>query len=560
MLKKFRKIKLLSVILPWMFAISCSMQEKLPSVRDYGDLSEMRANLPDRICVYDPSELFKGQIVKSDSEEPVFIDKDDLDYENASFYETDSMKYVQIPINNVGLPDSNVIRFVKIETESPYSSPGTFKTYLIYRTRPDGSEATASIVMIDYQPKYMTEEEISSLDFFNTGSLNGVILYGDMDGSIYLVEMVINGETAGLYEILSCDASMDEGVEVLIYYPDMSTSSDDDDYRYGGFLDPAIIVGNRGRDLPGEGEDILVSRVDNTDKPVGNNGEHGYGPAPGDDDKDGEDEEEEVYAELIINEQGSGMTTGEGMYQIGFPITCEAFPAVVGGVQLSEFIGWTGAYESTSPKITFSLIESGTHVLNAVFHDYAPCYDAAKLKADPLLEMEILGTKNNGIAGGRFGDARGRKHNGIDLDCPVRTPVYSTMNGIVTGVRSGIGLESYDDYKKRVRNASKRSYNTGNAIYITSGSGDDAITSVYWHLTEVYVHEGQPVMCGELIGTSGLTGNAFDPYNPDDYSNAHLHYGVKEGGRWAPDTCFVDPEKYLYAIFDNEGKNTKKCD
>ena len=174
--------------------------------------------------------------------------------------------------------------------------------------------------------------------------------------------------------------------------------------------------------------------------------------------------------------------------------------------------------------------------------------------------MEILGTKNNGIAGGRFGDARGRKHNGIDLACPIGTPVYSTMNGIVTGVRAGIGLESYEDYTKRVGYVHEKSYNTGNAVYITSGSGDDAITSVYWHLTEVYVHEGQPVMCGELIGTSGLTGNAFDPVNPDDYSNAHLHYGVKEGGRWAPDTCFVDPEKYLYAIFDNEGKNTKKCD
>ena len=557
MLKKFGKIKLLSVILPWMFAISCSMQEKLPSVRDYGDLSEMRANLPDRICVYDPSELFKGQIVKSDSEEPVFIDKDDLDYENASFYETDSMKYVQIPINNVGLPDSNVIRFVKIETESPYSSPGTFKTYLIYRTRPDGSEATASIVMIDYQPKYMTEEEISSLDFFNTGSLNGVILYGDMDGSIYLVEMVINGETAGLYEILSCDASMDEGVEVLIYYPDMSTSSDDDDYRYGGFLDPAIIVGNRGRDLPGEGEDILVSRVDNTDKPVGNNGEHGYGPAPGDDDKDGEDDEEEVYAELIINEQGSGMTTGEGMYQIGFPITCEAFPAVVGGVQLSEFIGWTGAYESTSPKITFSLIESGTHVLNAVFHDYAPCYDAAKLKADPLLEMEILGTKNNGIAGGMFGNARGYDHSGIDLACPVGTPVYATFGGTVEYVRDDVpsGFKSFSAYHNSGGWHSKEAFNAGNAIYISTVLNGKEYHLCYWHLDKIYVTKDQKVLPGQLIGTSGISGNA----SFDSCAGAHLHYGIRyfndEG-----EIIYIDPKEFLFAEFNNFGENINDCD
>ena len=34
-----------------------------------------------------------------------------------------------------------------------------------------------------------------------------------------------------------------------------------------------------------------------------------------------------------------------------------------------------------------------------MFHDYAPCSDSAQGRADPLLEMEILGTINNGIKG-----------------------------------------------------------------------------------------------------------------------------------------------------------------
>lgn len=105
-------IFLSAAILGFLLSVSCSVHEaERPLSRESGEFSSMRAYLPDRICVCDPSELFKGAAVKSGGGDgAVFIDEDDLDYANARFYEADSMKYIQIPVRNVGLPDSNVIR------------------------------------------------------------------------------------------------------------------------------------------------------------------------------------------------------------------------------------------------------------------------------------------------------------------------------------------------------------------------------------------------------------------------------------------------------------------
>ena len=542
---------------------SCSVDERgAPGRCEDKVVSDVREYLPERICLFDPSEFYKGSAVKSSDMESVFIDEGDLDYGSARYYERDSLRYVQIPVSNVGLPDSNVIRFVKIETTSEYSRPGSFKTYLVYRSLLDGSRPTASIVMIAYQPKYMTEEEISSLDFFNCDGLNGVIFYGHLDGERYLVEMVINGMTAGLYEILDPDDGKMETADIrVVIYPDVSPSSseDDDEWWWNDDIPElivAICVGNsRGPSEPepdeppadggGEmagGSDVRDEYVTNIDKGSGG------GAVPTDD-----------YVEIVIEEVGRGETTGEGIYQTGFPIMCMATEDYVNGVRTSDFVGWSGDYSSVSPKIIFSKIYPGTYKLTAMFHDYAPCSDPAQGRGDPLLEMEILGTINNGIKGGDYGYGRGRFHNGIDLACPVGTPVFATMEGVVTDTRTGIGLESYSDYSKRVGFIPEPSFNTGNAVYITGTLNNETYTTVYWHLTEVYVTTGQKVGVGEIIGTSGMTGNAFNPEYPDDTSRTHLHYSVKKGDRWAPNSSYVDPADFLYAEFDEYGKNINDC-
>ena len=559
-------IFLSAAILGFLLSVSCSVHEaERPLSRESGEFSSMRAYLPDRICVYDPSELFKGAAVKSGGGDgAVFIDEDDLDYADARFYEADSMKYIQIPVRNVGLPDSNVIRFVKIETTSKFSPPGGFKTFLVYRTRLDGSMPAASIIMIAYQPKYMTDEEIASLDFFNCEGLNGVIFYAHLDGSIYLVEMVINGRTAGLYDILTKeDAEKYDGeVHVLIFpgaSPDMVPypGDTDGDHYWDGMLDGAVIVGRRhgGRDLPGEGDTTINEYINHTDNSIRSGGGDGggggghSGPDPGEDD-------DYVSVELVIEKVGRGETTGEGIYQMGFQIICTATPEYIGGEQTSEFIGWSGAYQSTAPRITFSLTEAGTHVLTATFHDYAPCNDPAQGRADPLLEMEILGTINNGIKGGDYGNGRGRFHNGIDLGCPVGTPVFAAFGGTVDYIRDDVpsGFKSYDDYRKSGGKHDKSAFNAGNVIYISSVVNGEAYQFCYWHLDKIYVHAGQRVSSGQIIGESGISGNA----SFDDCAGSHLHFGARQfDDKGKP--VYSDPKEFIYAEFNENGKNTNDC-
>ena len=557
-MKRLKMFLLLAVPLG---VASCSVDERgAPGRCEDKVVSDMRDYLPEKICLFDPSEFYKGSAVKSSDMESVFIDEGDLDYGSARYYERDSLRYVQIPVSNVGLPDSNVIRFVKIETASEYSRPGSFKTYLVYRSLLDGSRPTASIVMMAYQPKYMAEEEIASLDFFNCEGLNGVIFYGHLDGEIYLVEMVINGMTAGLYEILDPDDGEMETADIrVVIYPDVSPSSseEDDEWWWNDDIPElivAICVGNsRGPSEPepdeppadggGEmagGSDVRDEYVTNIDKGSGG------GAVPTDD-----------YVEIVIEEIGRGETTGEGIYQTGFPIMCMATEDYVNGVRTSDFVGWSGDYSSSSPKIIFSKIYPGTYKLTAMFHDYAPCSDSAQGRADPLLEMEILGTINNGIKGGEYGYGRGDFHNGIDLACPVGTPVFAAFDGVVDYIRDDVpsGFGSYDDYRNAGGTYPRQSYNAGNVIYISSVLRGRTYQQCYFHLDKIHVTAGQRVSAGQLIGESGISGNASSP----GCAGAHLHFGLRYYGIDEGNFIYIDPADFLYAEFDEYGKNTNDC-
>ncbi len=93
-----------------------------------------------------------------------------------------------------------------------------------------------------------------------------------------------------------------------------------------------------------------------------------------------------------------------------------------------------------------------------------------------------------------------RPHEGIALMAPTGTPVVAAADGRVTGV----------DRKER---------GCGNRVEITHPSG---IKTVYAHLKEVKVSQGQSVRKGSVIGLVGSSGRAFAP---------HLHYEVVLGGR-----------------------------
>ena len=99
-----------------------------------------------------------------------------------------------------------------------------------------------------------------------------------------------------------------------------------------------------------------------------------------------------------------------------------------------------------------------------------------------------------------FGWRWGKHHNAVDISCSGwGSPIYAANNGTV-----------------EVANAS-RPWPNGNYIVINHNNG---FYTIYAHLEDVYVSEGQVVTMGQVIGTMGHTGNA---------TGTHLHFGISVG-------------------------------
>lgn len=105
-------------------------------------------------------------------------------------------------------------------------------------------------------------------------------------------------------------------------------------------------------------------------------------------------------------------------------------------------------------------------------------------------------------------------HEGLDFAVPIGTPVYAAHDG-TAAVR--LGSPTY-----------------GNYVTVQS----EAVDTLYAHLSDVTVRQGQDVRAGDVIGLSGNTGRSFGP---------HLHFGVrpvpvdKDNGFKG----WVDPEGWL---------------
>ena len=95
------------------------------------------------------------------------------------------------------------------------------------------------------------------------------------------------------------------------------------------------------------------------------------------------------------------------------------------------------------------------------------------------------------------GQAR-NPHNGEDISAPLGTPVVA--------MHDGIARLTVDHFF------------SGKGVFIDHGLG---LYTMYFHLSEVLVKDGEPVKQGQLIGKVGATGRATGP---------HLHLGVRING------------------------------
>ena len=132
----------------------------------------------------------------------------------------------------------------------------------------------------------------------------------------------------------------------------------------------------------------------------------------------------------------------------------------------------------------------------------------------PISYDEDIVIRNDDMGEGHFGARRrgGRKHKGIDLEAPLGTPVLAAGTGkvIETGNHPG-GYGKYVEIHHR-----------------------DGFTTIYAHLSEVAVKEGQIVHRGKIIGKVGKSGNA-----SHKLIESHVHFEIRK------DEVGVDPLDYI---------------
>lgn len=107
----------------------------------------------------------------------------------------------------------------------------------------------------------------------------------------------------------------------------------------------------------------------------------------------------------------------------------------------------------------------------------------------------------------------GTPHSGLDLACPINTPIVAANSGTVV----------------KIDNACKTTY--GKFIKIQSDIPSGTVYCIYAHLNQICVKEGDTVSAGSVIALSGNTGNTTGP---------HLHFGVKNSAG-----INVNPVPYL---------------
>ena len=112
-------------------------------------------------------------------------------------------------------------------------------------------------------------------------------------------------------------------------------------------------------------------------------------------------------------------------------------------------------------------------------------------------------------------------HNGIDVACPIGTPIYASHDGKVIQISlsetAGLGV-------KLVTNDTYQIEDTIGYYW-----------TVYWHFSRVDVQVGQQVKRGEQIGLSGNTGMSTGP---------HLHFGLLP--------CY-ERNNYYYKLYPENG-------
>ncbi|BCV23935.1 M23 family metallopeptidase [Gelria sp. Kuro-4] len=163
--------------------------------------------------------------------------------------------------------------------------------------------------------------------------------------------------------------------------------------------------------------------------------------------------------------------------------------------------------EAGSKKVTYALVrENGQVRQEQVVTAVVEKEPVTQVVAVGTREPAVVGTgryiwplsRGGGVVTSRFGQRGGEFHQGVDIAAPTGTPVLAADSGVVSlaGWNGGYGK----------------------CIIITHGNGS---ATLYGHLSQIFVREGQKVTKGKTIGLVGSTGRS---------TGSHLHFETMQGG------------------------------
>ena len=162
------------------------------------------------------------------------------------------------------------------------------------------------------------------------------------------------------------------------------------------------------------------------------------------------------------------------------------------------------AYDEQRLNVDRKYVNPGEEALERIFAE-REIIDAAlngwrdASLADVSLQVPVGGRRSSSFGLRRFFNDQPRSpHKGMDIAASSGTPINAPMSGVIT--------------------ATGNFYFNGNTVIIDHGQG---FVSLYCHLSEIDVNEGESVATGTAIGKVGATGRV---------TGAHLHFATYLNG------------------------------
>jgi len=207
---------------------------------------------------------------------------------------------------------------------------------------------------------------------------------------------------------------------------------------------------------------------------------------------------------------GVALSTKPGKY----PVQLQGDSATEHGLAFThEVLIHAGHYPSTTISVAPEYVEPPKELEARIEQEQAVKKKAfADTSVVPVWTGKFAPPSDTAVSG-PFGSARvfngktKNQHTGLDFHAAIGTPIHATNRGKVILARS--------------------LYFEGNCVMVDHGDG---LETLYLHLSEFKVKEGDMVGKGQLLGLSGGTGRATGP---------HLHFAVRWQG------TYLDPATLL---------------